>query len=271
MTLPGGESAHDCLAVGDAGRAGLPERMNSDEYLKLAEVEDRMWYFPSLHRHVRRGLERGGLAGAAEVLDAGCGTGGLVLRLRPQQPDWRWTGIDFSALGVELARRRVPGVEFSEASITALPQGDATFDAVVSADVICQVDNPEVALAEFFRVLRPGGVVVINVPAYMWMWSYHDDSCQTKRRYTRPELAGLLRGAGFGDVATTHWNALLFPLLWAKRKIFRTANDTSDVKPYPAVLEAGFNAAMAVEHAWVGAGGRWAWGSSVFATARKPK
>jgi hypothetical protein len=60
-------------------------------------------------------------------------------------------------------------------------------------------------------------------------------------------------------------------LLWAKRKIFRTAQDTSDVKPYPAVLEAGFNAAMAVEHAWVRAGGRWAWGSSVFATARKPQ
>ena len=245
--------------------------MNSDEYLKLAEVEDRMWYFPSLHWHVRHGLERGGLADAADVLDAGCGTGGLVLRLRTQRPAWRWTGIDFSALGVELARRRVPGVTFEEASITALPQGDATFDAVVSADVICQVDDPAVALAEFFRVLRPGGIVAINVPAYMWMWSYHDDSCQTKRRYTRPELAGLLRGAGFEDVRTTHWNALPFPLLWAKRKIFRTAQDTSDVKPYPAVLEAGFNAAMAVEHAWVRVGGRWAWGSSVFATARKPK
>jgi SAM-dependent methyltransferase len=77
--------------------------MNSDAYLKLAEVEDRMWYIPSLHWHVRHGLERGGLVGAADVLDAGCGTGGLVLRLRAQRPAWRWTGIDFSALGVELA------------------------------------------------------------------------------------------------------------------------------------------------------------------------
>ena len=257
-----------CGRVGGAGRFGVS--MNSDEYLKLAEVEDRMWYFPSLHWHVRHGLERGGVPAGARLLDAGCGTGGLILRMRVQRPDWNWAGIDFSALGVELARRRVPGVEFAEASITALPQSAGEFDAVVSADVICQVENPEVALAEFFRVLKPGGTVVINVPAYMWMWSYHDDSCQTKRRYTRPELANLLGAAGFENVRTTHWNALPFPLLWAKRKIFRTAKDTSDVKPYPTVLEAGFTAAMGVEHAWIAAGGRWAWGSSVFATARKP-
>jgi SAM-dependent methyltransferase len=259
--------------------------MQQDEYIKLADVEDRMWYFRSLHAHVRRALEAGlSEAGRAatprpegggprhrQVLDAGCGTGGLILRLRAAHPEWHYSGIDFMPLACELARKRCgPDVDVRVASITELPFEDRTFDAVVSADVVCQVGNPEQAAAEFFRVLRPGGVVVVNVPAYMWMWSYHDDSCQTKHRYTRPEMDALLRDAGFAGRRTTHWNALPFPVVWAKRKLFRTAEDTSDVKLYPAPVEAAFNGLMAFEHAWLRAGGRWAWGTSVFGVARKP-
>jgi SAM-dependent methyltransferase len=170
-----------------------------------------------------------------------------------------------------LARQRCgAGVEIREASITALPFPDGSFDAVASVDVICQVDNPEVAIAEFFRVLRPGGTVVINVPAYMWMWSYHDDTVHTKHRYIRAEVAGLLREGGFALQTLTHWNALPFPLVWAKRKIFNGANDTSDVKDYPAPIDAMLRGLMAIEHAWLRMGGSWAWGTSVFAVARKP-
>jgi SAM-dependent methyltransferase len=271
--------------------------MQTDEYLKLAEVEDQMWYFRSLHAHVRRELEarlpsksnvggvsspRGQAGGHSSssgvgaprlhILDAGCGTGGLILRLRDAHPEWRYAGIDFMPLACELARKRCgPDVDIRVASITELPFPDRSFDAVVSADVVCQVVNPEVAAAEFFRVLRPGGIAIINVPAYMWMWSYHDDSCETKHRYTRPEIDGLLRDAGFERQWTTHWNALPFPVVWAKRKLFRTRRDTSDVKLYPAPIEAAFNGLMAIEHAWLRAQRRWAWGTSVFGVARKPE
>jgi SAM-dependent methyltransferase len=244
--------------------------MNTDEYLKLAEVEDRMWYFRSLHEHVRRELAPV-VPPTGAVLDAGCGTGGLILRLRARHPGWKYAGIDFMPIACELGRKRCgPGVDLRVASITELPFADGSFDAVVSADVICQVENPEVAVAEFLRVLRPGGVVVINVPAYMWMWSYHDDSCQTKHRYTRPEIAALLLGAGFAGPRTTHWNALPFPVVWAKRKLFRTSRDTSDVKDYPRAVDAAFGGLMAVEHVWRRLGGNWAWGTSVFGVARKP-
>jgi SAM-dependent methyltransferase len=134
---------------------------------------------------------------------------------------------------------------------------------------VCQVENPQTAIAEFFRVLRPGGIAVINVPAYMWMWSYHDDAVHTKHRFTRREMDGLLRAAGFREPRLTHWNALPFPLIWAKRKLFHSNRDTSDVKFYPAPIEAAFNGVMALEHAWLRVGGRWPWGTSVFATARK--
>lgn len=244
--------------------------MQANEYLKMAEVEDAMWYFRSLHAHVGRELARAGLKPGAEILDAGCGTGGLILRARTWPISARWSGIDFMPLACELARERCgANVDIREASITALPFDDARFDAVVSADVICQIDNPEVAMREFARVLRPGGTLIVNVPAYMWMWSYHDETVHTKHRYTRPEISALLHDAGFATRRLTHWNALPFPLIWAKRKIFRSNGDTSDVKEYPAVVDGMFSAMMKIEHAWLRTGGAWAWGTSVFAVARK--
>lgn len=246
--------------------------MQPEEYLKLAEVEDHLWYFHALHAHIRRELVRAGFGGrAADMLDAGCGTGGQILRLREQQPLWRWSGIDFMPLACELARKRCgPDVDVREASVAAIPFADGSFDAVVSADVICQLDECELAVRELARVTRPGGAVVVCVPAYMWMWSYHDDSCETKHRYTRREIAGLLEQAGLRVTLLTHLNALPFPLIWAKRKFFRSANDTSDMKEYPAIVNNGFRALTAVERVWLRAGGTLAWGSSVFAVARKP-
>ncbi len=244
--------------------------MNRDEYLKMAAVEDRMWYYHALHANVAQALQRAIPAGQdARVLDAGCGTGGLILKLKKCFPGWQWCGIDFSALACGLAKDRT-GADIREASITGLPFAEGEFDGVATADVICQVENPAVAVAELFRVLRPGGVAVINLPAYMWMWSYHDDSVQSKHRYTRSELRTLLVDAGFTDVRLTHWNSLLFPLAYARRKIFPAKPDTSDVQLYPAPIEMLFRGVTALERAWLAIGGRWAWGLSVFATARKP-
>lgn len=244
--------------------------MNQDEYRKLAEVEDRMWYFRALHALIDRELSLA-LPGNrdARVLDAGCGTGGLILRLRDAHPAWSWSGLDYSPLACSLARERTGG-DITEGSITAMPFEEGRFDAIATADVLCQVEDPSTALAEFFRVLRPGGILVLNVPAYMWLWSYHDDHVQTKHRFTSPEVRGLLAAAGFRGIQTTHRNALILPLVYARRKWFSKPTDTSDVKEYPWYWDLFFRSTSAAEMAWIRFGGRWAWGSSVFAVARKP-
>lgn len=244
--------------------------MLPDEYRKLAAIEDRMWYFRALHRHIADALERRLEAGSVRVLDAGCGTGGLIRRLGPNHPAWRWAGVDLSPLACGLARERVPAAEVREASVTALPWGDAAFDAVVSADVLYHVEDDAAALREFFRVLRPGGTVVINVPAYRWLWSYHDVAVQSQRRYGRGELIAKLAAAGFIGVRTTHWNALPFPLVVARRKLLPAPRGGSDVQLSSAPIEALLDAAMAVERGWLRIGGSWAWGSSIFAVAQRP-
>ena len=230
-----------------------------------------MWYFRSLHGHVARELAGAGLPAGAAVLDAGCGTGGLLLRSRALLPGTNWSGLDFMPLACELARRRCgPETDIRQGSVTALPYDDASFDAIVSVDVICQISDPENALAEFARVLRPGGLLVLNVPAYMWLWSYHDEAVHTKHRYTRREIAALLRHAQLAPQRLTHWNALPFPAIWAKRKLFAAHGETSDVKDYGGAVDAVFRGLMSLEHAWLRTGGNWAWGSSVFAVARNP-
>ncbi|MDD2764778.1 MAG: class I SAM-dependent methyltransferase [Opitutaceae bacterium] len=243
-------------------------RMEEAEYYKMAGVEDRMWYYRSLHGHCHRLLRQRCGTGPCDLLDAGCGSGGLIRRLQGLEPAWRITGLDVSPLACTLARRRcrAPVVE---GSVTGLPFAGAAFDAIVSADVLYELDEPAAALREFHRCLRPGGWIVVNVPAYRWLWSYHDVAVRSKHRFMRQEVADLLTAAGFAMEVNTHWNALPFPLIVAKRKLFRKAGDTSDVKLYPAPVEAGFRGLMAVEHAWLRLGGRWAWGSSILAVGQK--
>lgn len=242
--------------------------MRTEEYRKLAAVEDRMWYFHALNRRLLWWLGHELQLGSPQVLDAGCGTGGFIRALKTAQPSWRPTGLDFMPLACELARERT-GVEIVQGSILGLPFADRSFDAVVSADVVCQVEDGGRALREFARVVRPGGLVAVNVPAFRWLWSYHDDNCETKHRYTRFELAGLFRAAGLRVQFASYANMPMLPLLAARRKLLRPATPTSDVKDYPGWVDASMGTLAWLEHGWQAAGLASPIGSSVFVVGRK--
>ncbi|MBI3884777.1 MAG: methyltransferase domain-containing protein [Opitutae bacterium] len=243
--------------------------MQIDEYRKLAALEDRMWYFCALHRRFYFWLCRGLPPGAASILDAGCGTGGLIKRFGARHRHWRLTGLDNGSLACALAAERT-NAEIVTGSITALPFGDGEFDAVVSGDVVCQVADAAEALRECARCVRPGGLVLVNVQAFMWLWSYHDETCETRHRYTRPELEGLFRTAGLAVEFASYANGLSLPLIAARRKLFRPARPTSDVRHYPAAIEAGFALLARLEFEGMRRGWRLPLGSSVFAVGRKP-
>ncbi|MFI5336644.1 MAG: class I SAM-dependent methyltransferase [Opitutales bacterium] len=241
--------------------------MKPEEYRKMAAVEDTMWYYRALHRHVATALD--GLPEEAAVLDAGCGTGGLLKALRRAGPRWQLTGLDLSPLACELALART-GVPVAEGSVSQLPFGSGCFDAITSCDVLCQVEQPEEALREFHRCLRPGGRLVLTLPAYAWMYSYHDRQVGNLRRYRRDEVLAWLRVAGFLPDTVTYWNMLPFPLAVLRRKLLPPAGPAGDVRLYPPPLEAIFNAMMDLEYRCLRRGGRLPFGSSVLATARLP-
>jgi SAM-dependent methyltransferase len=222
-----------------------------------------MWWFAALHANVLAACRRHAVSGAS-VLDAGCGTGGLLARLAAA-PSAIGIDADAGACARAAAKSRRP---VCAGSIDALPFADAAFSAIVSADVLCHrgVDERR-ALEQFHRCLAVGGILVLNLPAYRWMMSRHDAAVYNVRRYTRHSVIALLRDAGFRPLFTSYWNMLLFPLMVLTRKLLPGGG--SDVRPQPAWIEATGRAATGIERALIRAGVSLPFGGSVLEVAAK--
>jgi SAM-dependent methyltransferase len=153
-------------------------------------------------------------------------------------------------------------------TVNALPFLDGCFDAAVSADVLChRAVEPERALAELGRVLRPGGRLVINMPAYMWLASAHDRQVHNARRHTAGQLRSLLLAAGFRRLRVGYWNSLLLPLMIVQRKLSIRGDGASDVASFPPRLDAMLHAMTEIEFRLPF---RLPAGGSVLATAERP-
>jgi SAM-dependent methyltransferase len=245
--------------------------MEDAEYDLMHRVEDRMWWFRAVHARLLDAYGRLPDAERAPVLDAGCGTGGLMARLLAAAPPRPVVGLDFEPRACAYARGKT-GAAVVAGSVDALPFGDGVFAAAFSVDVLCHrgVDEGR-ALAELRRVLRPGGILVLNLPAYEWMKSAHDERVHTARRYTRGGLARRLREAGFEGIDARYWNTFLFPLMAVRRKLLAPpGSGTSDVMEYPDVVDRLFRGVAEAERAVARAGLPMPFGGSVMAVATRP-
>jgi SAM-dependent methyltransferase len=224
--------------------------LNAAEYAAMYRVEDTMWWYTGMRRISEAVLgER--LRPGLTILDAGCGTGGNLAWLSRFGPAY---GIDLSPLAMALAsRRRLPGL--ARSSVLRLPFPAARFDLVTSYDVIYHLDVSDdvAALREMRRVLRPGGVLLVRVPALERLRSGHDAAVHTRQRYSLRELRGKLERAGFTVERATYANSALFPLAAAARLLARTrrgegdGRHESDVKPAPVLLNLALGAVMRAE------------------------
>jgi SAM-dependent methyltransferase len=153
-----------------------------------------------------------------------------------------------------------------------LPFPDASFDVVTSFDVIYHawVTDDRRAISEMARVLRPGGLMLVRVPALKVLWGAHDVAVQSRRRYTRAELTALLTSCGLRLLRATYCNSILFPLLLARRAVDRLLRrEGSDVRFLPAPLEWTFRQALRAEAAAIRRGLSFPLGASVVALARR--
>jgi ubiquinone/menaquinone biosynthesis C-methylase UbiE len=186
----------------------------------------------------------------ADLLDCGCGTGHNLALLRRHG---RAVGIDLTWTGLAFAHQRGErGV--AQASATALPFADASFDVVTSFDVIYALgDEAEAsALSEMFRVLRPGGCLLINVAAMDLLKGNHSVLASEVRRYSRASLAGRLLAHGFQIRRITYTNASILPIVAGVRLLQRVSGheESQDEIAIPAApVNAALSGLLALEAA----------------------
>jgi ubiquinone/menaquinone biosynthesis C-methylase UbiE len=153
---------------------------------------------------------------SAPILDAGCGTG-LNLRHLPEGS----TGIDINPRNIELLRKRLPNHTVVEGDVEALPFADASFGTVLCTEVIEHIPDPSAALAEYRRVLQPGGVLIGSVPARSAIWKlrFLSSTCPHSEPFHNEYLPHEVREMLTGwNVEQLRYSLLHFNVLFVARK-----------------------------------------------------
>jgi SAM-dependent methyltransferase len=217
--------------------------VEEDEYRKLFELEDELWWFRGMSA-IAMGLVDRFVARSESsrlrILDAGCGTGGM---LRALERKGAALGIDVSTEAIRFARRRAGPSPLVRGDVSRLPFASSSFDLVTSFDVLYHRNVPDdaLALAELARVLKPGGILLMRVPAFDRLRSRHDEAVHTRQRYARKELTSKLESAGFAPLFVSFLNCLLFPVALARRwaeRFSSTRHSGSEVEPVGPTLNA---------------------------------
>jgi SAM-dependent methyltransferase len=210
--------------------------MNPAEYERMHALEDWYWWFVARRRAVADFIQSHAPAGKpVKILDAGCGTGAM-LDLFAKWPDVEATGADLSPEALRFSSER--GHErLVSADLTDMPFPPGSFDVVTALDVLEHVPDDKTAAAEIARVLRPGGVLVATVPAYMLLWGPHDEALHHQRRYSARQLRELIRDAGLEQVKLTFLFTGLFPVAAAMRLVSKMKPKGEPSAALPAVPE----------------------------------
>ncbi|GAB3492908.1 class I SAM-dependent methyltransferase [Spirosoma knui] len=191
-----------------------------DEYQKMFRLEGQLWWYRNLHERVEAALcnyfpDCHDIA----LLDAGCGTGGL-LQFLTQKGYTNLRGIDGSADAVTFCQER--GFEADLVDLNHLSEFEprTQYDAIVCNDVFCYFLGSELErlLNELARRLKPGGVLISNNNAFRIFKGQHDLAVGIKRRFTRPDFESLLPKAGLYIRYATYWSFILSPVILVMRQ-----------------------------------------------------
>lgn len=200
--------------------------MNPEEYERMHALETDYWWFVGRRNLIARLLEATRpfiKSQAPQLVDIGCGTGANLPMLREAVgPNGSVFGVDFSPLALQWARSEggLDGgqIHLSQGDALSLPLRDNCADIVTMLDVLEHLSDDKLALREVQRILKPGGALILSVPAYQHMWSAHDEALHHFRRYEKDGLNRVLKKAGFQVWRLSFAMAIMPPMAWFWRR-----------------------------------------------------
>ena len=172
--------------------------------------EDKHWWFASRTRAILALLDKyvGPGKNGRRVLDIGAGAGNMMHNLAQYGDEI--VGLEYNPKPIPVAHER--GWDVRQGDATAMPFEDESFDLLSLLDTVEHIPDETAVFDETFRVTKPGGAMVVTVPAFMWLWSHNDVINLHQRRYTAPELKQKLTAAGWQVPYISYNNFLIFPL-----------------------------------------------------------
>jgi 2-polyprenyl-3-methyl-5-hydroxy-6-metoxy-1,4-benzoquinol methylase len=190
--------------------------MDATEYANIAALEARHWYYSGKRRLVREWIERTRPPRKEDLLlDCGAGTG---LFAHEMEKFCRVMVLDDHEEALKLLRQRFQPQQILSLAGDQVPLPDGSLEYVTALDVLEHVPDDTAVVRGFLRLLKPGGLAVVTVPASMRLWSDWDVALHHFRRYNRPQLRALFSADHWDVVHVNYTNVLVYPAVWSVRK-----------------------------------------------------
>ncbi len=225
--------------------------MERQAFDRMAELDSTHWWYIARRRILASLIEREvRLPPDATILEIGCGTGHNLAMLG------RFGALDAVELDDDaraLASRRLGRPVRAGKLPDIADEIGATFDLVTLLDVLEHIPDDREALGAIVRLMKPGGKLLLTVPANPWMWSAHDTVHHHHRRYRQRELAALAKDAGLEIDLLSPFNTLLYPPIAAVRRLGQwRGKDESDDRMPAAPVNRLLSAVFGLERGLVG-------------------
>ena len=206
------------------------------EYQKMFEVEERMWWYRVLHEKVLRHIEKAfPNQKNMSILDACCGTGGLLHFLRKNAYS-NAQGIDYSTDAIHFCSSR--GLQVSKQNILQISVNQS-FDVIICNDALCYFNDSEIEqiFHSFQKLLKPGGIIISNNNAFNLFWGTHDIAVASKRRFVWSDFVPFIQENNFQIQYFSYWSLVLSPLILAIRLSQRLSHWLSPKASYKSDVD----------------------------------
>jgi SAM-dependent methyltransferase len=214
--LVGGQ-IHPVLAYGGDGSGWTDELTRFPE-----DAAGESHFIDNLSRaHAIGELRQLAGKGGLTLMDIGCSSGFLLRDLVKEFPRATILGSDYVGGPLYRLAEQLPAVPLLQFDLKTCPLPDQSLDGVTALNVLEHIDDDRLAAAQIHRILRPGGLAVIEVPAGPGLYDYYDAELQHFRRYTMKSITAVLRGAGFTILKRRHLGVSIYPPFWLVKKWHR--------------------------------------------------